>query len=61
MEENIRFKFTCKDGSEFELNVAGVANIFEAADELRASITNGDYADQGVTLWNVVSIVDVEG
>lgn len=56
--ENIQFKYVLKDGTEQEINIAGVRNIFEAADELRASITNGD-TDFG--LEDVVKIVDIPG
>ena len=58
MEENIRFAYTTRDGRRHEINVAGVQTIFDAADEVRQSIVNGDV---DIKLGDVISIEDVEG
>lgn len=58
MGQNIQFKFVTKDGVEHHCNISGVCTIFDAADEIRQSIVNGDLQ---VKLEDVVKIVDVPG
>ena len=58
MEENIQFMYVTRDGAEYPINVGGVQSIFEAADELRSSIVNGDL---DIKLTDVIKIVDIPG
>ena len=58
MKENIQFMYVTRDGAEHPCNVSGVQTIFDAADELRQSIVNGDL---DISLKDVIKIVDIPG
>lgn len=56
--ENVQFAYVTRDGAVHPINVDGVQDILDAADEIGQSIKNGDLK---IDPKDIIKIIDTPG